>query len=100
MSVEQPLIDHFKNYIPLNEEESKLLDKRVTQRRIRKKQMILQEGFICKQYSFVVTGCLRMYGVDMKGGEHNIQFAADMLAGTIQHVDSDIGVFIGHANER
>lgn len=77
MSVEQPLIDHFKNYIPLNEEEKKLLDNRVTLRKIRKKQMILQEGFVCRQYSFVVEGCMKMYGVDMKGVEHNIQFAAE-----------------------
>jgi CRP-like cAMP-binding protein len=77
MAVEQPLIEHFKNYIPLNEEEINLFDKRVTQRKIKRKQMILQEGLVCKHYSFVVQGCLRMYGVDQKGVEHNIQFAAE-----------------------
>ena len=39
--------------------------------------MILQEGFACKHYSFVVEGCFRLYGVDNKGTEHNIQFAAE-----------------------
>jgi CRP-like cAMP-binding protein len=39
--------------------------------------MILQEGLVCRYYSFVVQGCLRMYGVDNKGVEHNIQFAAE-----------------------
>lgn len=39
--------------------------------------MILQEGFVCRHYSFVVEGCFRMYGVDDKGTEHNIQFAAE-----------------------
>lgn len=39
--------------------------------------MILQEGFACKHYSFVVQGCFRMYGVDNKGVEHNIEFAAE-----------------------
>jgi CRP-like cAMP-binding protein len=58
MTVEQPLIVHFKNYIPLNEEERNLFDKRVTQRKIKRKQMILQEGMVCKFYSFVVEGCL------------------------------------------
>ena len=77
MLVEQPLIDYFKNYIPLNEEERNLLDKRVYQRKIKRKQMILQEGLVCKHYSFVVEGCLKMYGVDEKGVEHNIQFAAE-----------------------
>ncbi len=77
MLVEQPLIEYFKNYIPLNEEERNLLDKRVTRRKIKRKQMILQEGMVCRHYSFVVEGCLKMYGVDGKGVEHNIQFAAE-----------------------
>jgi len=75
--IPQPLIEHFKNYIPLNEEEKKLFEGRVTQRNVKRRQMILQEGFICKHYSFVVKGCFRMYGVDAKGVEHNIQFAAE-----------------------
>jgi len=77
MTIEQPLIDHFKNYIPLNAGEIKEFYNRVTERRIKRRQMILQEGLICKHYSFVVKGCLRMYGVDNKGVEHNIQFAAE-----------------------
>jgi hypothetical protein len=36
MIIEQPLIEHFKNYIPLNEEERKLLETRVTQRKIKR----------------------------------------------------------------
>lgn len=39
--------------------------------------MILYEGIICRHYSFVVKGCFRMYGIDDKGKEHNIQFAAE-----------------------
>jgi len=73
----QTLITHFQKYIPLTEEETKLLEPRVVSRKIKRKQMILQEGFVCKHYSFVVQGCFRMYGVDDKGYEHNIQFAAE-----------------------
>lgn len=73
----QALIDHFKQYIPLNQDELKLLEGRVTARNIKRKQMILQEGFVCKHYTFVVSGCFKMYGVDDKGYEHNIQFAAE-----------------------
>jgi CRP-like cAMP-binding protein len=75
--IQQPLIEHFKNYIPLNEGEIELFEGRVSQRHIKRRQMISQEGFICKHYSFVVKGCFRMYGVDAKGAEHNIQFAAE-----------------------
>ncbi|MFN8346970.1 MAG: Crp/Fnr family transcriptional regulator [Spirosomataceae bacterium] len=73
----QALIHHFKQYIPLTEEETELLTPRVKTRKLKRRQMILQEGFVCKQYSFVVEGCLKMYGIDDKGFEHNIQFAAE-----------------------
>jgi CRP-like cAMP-binding protein len=77
MVIELPLIEHFKNYLPLNEEEIKLLEPRVSQRKLKRRQMILQEGLVCRYYTFVVEGCLKMYGVDNKGVEHNLQFAAE-----------------------
>lgn len=73
----QPLIEYFKNYLPLNEEEVSLLTSRVTQRQIKRRQMILQESFVCKHYTFVVKGCFKMYGIDEKGTEHNLRFAAE-----------------------
>lgn len=71
------LIEHFESYLPLDDEEKKLVEARTTLRKIKRRQMILQEGFVCKHYSFVVEGCFRMYGVDDKGTEHNIQFVAE-----------------------
>jgi CRP-like cAMP-binding protein len=73
----QLILECFKKYLPLNGEEAKLLAERVTQRQIKRRQMILQEGFVCKHYTFVEKGCFKMYGVDEKGNEHNISFAAE-----------------------
>ena len=73
----QALIDYFQKYLPFNNEESELITSKVTLRNIKRKQMILQEGFICKHYFFVVEGCFKMYAVDEKGNEHNLQFAAE-----------------------
>lgn len=73
----QGLIQYFESYIPLKQSEKELFDGRVSKRIIKRRQMILQEGFICKHYSLVERGCLRMYGIDDKGVEHNIQFAAE-----------------------
>ena len=71
------LITHFTNYIPLNNVEKTELNNRVTERRIKRRQFILQENDVCKHYTFVVSGCLKMYAVDKNGGEHNIQFASE-----------------------
>ncbi|QHT65531.1 Crp/Fnr family transcriptional regulator [Rhodocytophaga rosea] len=73
----QPLIAHFESYLPLEESEKGLLEGRITERRIKRRQLVLQAGFPCKHYSYVVEGCFKMYGVDKKGNEHNIQFAAE-----------------------
>lgn len=73
----QALIDHFQQYFSFKEEEKKLIESKVTFHKIKRRQMILQEGFVCKHYSFVVKGCFKMYGIDDKGYEHTIQFAAE-----------------------
>lgn len=73
----QPLIDHFEAYLPFDEDETALIAGKTLERKVKRRQMILQEGFICRHYTFVLQGCFRMYSVDNKGTEHNIQFAAE-----------------------
>ncbi|MGM9506842.1 Crp/Fnr family transcriptional regulator [Larkinella sp. GY13] len=73
----QLLIKHFEAYLPLTEREVQLFEGRVSQRQIKRRQAILQEGFPCQHYSFVLDGCFRMFAVDRKGVDHTIQFAAE-----------------------
>lgn len=77
MNPTTPLIAHFEEYLPFSEEEKMLIAARAAPRKIKRRQMILQEGFVCWHYSFVVEGCFKMYGTDARGTEHNIQFAAE-----------------------
>jgi len=76
MPVDQ-LIAYFAHYIPLRETEKNELKQRVVERKVKRRQFILQENESCKHYTFVVSGCFKMYGVDYNGGEHIIQFAAE-----------------------
>lgn len=73
----QALIEYFEKYLPFNIEEKELIEPRVALRNIKRRQMILQEGFVCKHYYFVLDGCFKMYAIDDKGNEHNLQFAAE-----------------------
>ncbi|MBC7775756.1 MAG: Crp/Fnr family transcriptional regulator [Phycisphaerae bacterium] len=73
----QPLVDHFQKYLPLKDVEKELISAKAKQRKIKRRQMILQEGYVCKHYSFVVHGCFRMYAMDEKGTEHNVEFVAE-----------------------
>lgn len=45
------------------------------EKKIRKRQFLLQEGEVSRAIAFVTEGCLRSYTVDRKGEEHIIQFA-------------------------
>ena len=73
----EPIINYFSNILPLDSEEIDALKKVFKERRIKRKQFILQEGDVCKLNTFVVEGCFRMYFVDEKGKVHNIQFAVE-----------------------
>lgn len=71
------LIAYFQQYIPLKKSEVALITQRIRVRHVKRRELILQEGFVCNYYYFVVKGCFKMYGIDDKGNEHNLQFAAE-----------------------
>ena len=73
----QPLIDYFNQFLPLTKEEQDFVSEIFIERKVKRRQFILQEGNMCKHNTFVVEGCFRMYTVDVKGKEHNLQFAIE-----------------------
>lgn len=74
---QQALCAHFDRYLALDEAERTALKVRSRVRRLKKRGFLLQEGEVCRSYAYVVEGCLRMYEVDEKGVEHNLQFAQE-----------------------
>lgn len=71
------LTNHINRILPLNDDEVQALSSRTKFKKLRRRQYLLQEGDLCKQYNFVLDGCLRMYFVDEKGREHILQFATE-----------------------
>lgn len=47
------------------------------EKKIRKKQYLLQEGDVCHYNCFIVKGCLRFYRVGEDGTEHILRFAVE-----------------------
>ena len=76
MNIKQ-LITYFETFLPLEEREISFLENVFKERKVRRRQFILQEGEVCKFNSFVVEGCFRMFMVDDHGKEHNLQFAVE-----------------------
>ena len=73
----ESLFASFDRYLPLNAAEKEDLANRVFERKIRRRQFILQEDEICRHYTFVAKGCFKKFQVDEKGTAHNLQFAAE-----------------------
>ncbi len=73
----EPLIAYFRQYFPLNTDEKNEAGKFFTERTIRRRQFILQEGDFCNHFTFIVSGCFKMYAVTEDGKEHILQFSAE-----------------------
>jgi CRP-like cAMP-binding protein len=71
------LISYFRQYFPLNSAERDELAMRFKERKIKRRGFILQHGDVCQHFTFVVSGCFKMFTVGKNGKEHNIQFATE-----------------------
>lgn len=71
------LFKNISHKVPLTEEEQLLCKSFYTEKKLRKKQYLLQEGDLCKYTAFVTKGVLRSYTLDDKGMEHIVQFAME-----------------------
>ncbi len=72
----QALIQHIEKIITLSDNAKFDLAAKITTKKLRRKQYLLQEGDVCRHYNFVLNGCMRMYFLDQKGTEHILQFAS------------------------
>ena len=66
---------NISKYIQLSDEEFVYFTSLLKEKRLRKKQFLLEEGEVCTHECFVNSGCLRQYYLDEKGQEHIVQFA-------------------------
>jgi len=71
------LLKSFDNFFTLNHKERKEVNRLFTTRTYKRRTLLLNEGDVCNHYTFVIAGCFRMYAVDEKGKEHNLQFATE-----------------------
>lgn len=71
------LFSYLESFIPLKQEEKEMIEKKFVHITVKRKHRLLKAGEVCKDYFFVISGCFRMFGVDDKGFEYNIQFAAE-----------------------
>ena len=71
------LIKYIARYVELTDYEVARLKTYFKIKKVRKRQFIVQPGFICKQKSYVIKGAFRAYLVDNEGKEHTMAFAIE-----------------------
>src|SRR3954466_557186 len=77
MSDFSPVLNYIARYVELTAAEQNLLLPFLKLTRVRKRQFIVQPGFVCKSKSYVVKGAFRGYLVDNEGKEHTLVFAIE-----------------------
>ncbi len=71
------LIAYMSTAFALTSEEIEQLIKVFSERSIKKRGFILHQGDFCRHFTFVISGCFKMYAIDSNGKEFNLEFAAE-----------------------
>jgi len=69
------ILNNISGYIHLSETEKQIFVSMLKPMTLKRKQMLLKTGEICRYSSFVIQGCLRGYSIDENGDEHVLNFA-------------------------
>jgi CRP-like cAMP-binding protein len=72
-----PIINYISKYVTLDEHELAAFTAILKLKRVKKRQLLVQPGFVCTHKSYVVSGALRAYLLDKEGKEHTLAFAIE-----------------------
>jgi CRP-like cAMP-binding protein len=69
------ILNNVSKHISINENEKLLFTSLLESRTLKRRDVILKEGEICRHSIFVVDGALKGFTIDKEGSEHVINFA-------------------------
>lgn len=69
------ILNNIAGYIPLSQSEKAFFASLLLPVQLKRRQILLQEGEICRFSAFVTRGCLRGFSVDRNGFDHVLNFA-------------------------
>lgn len=73
----EPFKQHLAKFIKLTETDFAQICSYFQQESLKKKELVLNEGQICRKKYFVLQGCMRMFFINEKGAEQTTQFAIE-----------------------
>ncbi len=76
-SIHTNILNHLKKVITLTESEQQEFTSILEEKRISKKNFLIEPGELVNSEFYVVSGCLEAYYLDETGDKHIIQFAVE-----------------------
>ena len=77
MTSQDKIIDYIQNIVPITENEAVQFGTSFKEIKIKRRQSVIQPGFVARSRYFVIHGAVRAYVIDNDGQEHTIQLAIE-----------------------
>ena len=77
MTNQELITNYISKFVTLTSEEANLFSSKFKTVKIKKRQIIIQPGFVTNYRYYVVKGALRAYIIGDEGQEHTVQLAID-----------------------
>lgn len=68
----QPLVDYVRRYVALSDEEADIFRSFMKLTPVRRRQYLVQPGYVCHYQSYILRGAFRTYLLDEAGHAHTI----------------------------
>jgi len=73
----EPFIQHLQKRVSFNKQEFDELLSYFREKKVKKRQFIIQPEFVARHRTYVLNGAFRAYVIDDSGEDHTIQFAIE-----------------------
>ena len=71
------VLDNIARYVELSEKEKKQFTSIIKTSRVKKRQFIIQPGFVCEYRNYIVKGAVRVFYLDDHGKEHTVSIGIE-----------------------
>ena len=71
------ILDNIARYVTLTEEEQQQFTAIIKTSRVKKRQFIIQPGFVSEYRNYIVQGAVRVYYLDDSGKEHTVSIGIE-----------------------
>ncbi|WP_299712643.1 Crp/Fnr family transcriptional regulator [uncultured Tenacibaculum sp.] len=71
------ILKNIARYVELTEEEKEQFTSIIKVSRIKKRQFVIQPGYVCEYRNYIVKGAFRVFYLDDKGKEHTVSIGVE-----------------------